>query len=112
MIKKVIYVLIVIAMTLLALTSMANTQSQFEIQGKNIVSKSTRSGKSTATKTDFNWVDSKGQVYPVYMSSTGSCFIIRKSSKTGKEYISYLGPEISQTICNKLGVTYKSKKKS
>lgn len=45
------------------------------------------------------------------MSSTGSCFVMRVSSKTGKEYKSYLGPEISQQICKELNVEYKGKRK-
>ena len=57
------------------------------------------------------WKDSKGNEYPVYMSSTGSCFVIKTSAKTGKEYRNYLGPEISEQMCKELNVEYKGKKK-
>lgn len=48
--------------------------------------------------------------YPIYISSRGSCYIIRISQKTNKEYKQYLGKEISQDICNKLNITYQSSK--
>jgi hypothetical protein len=66
--------------------------------------------RDKAVKTKFTWKDSKGREYPVYISSSGSCFVIRVSSKTGKEYKSYLGPEISEQICKELGIEYKNKK--
>ena len=37
------------------------------------------------TKTDFTWKDSKGDEYPVYMSHTGSCFVIKTSEQIRKE---------------------------
>lgn len=72
---------------------------------------STKSFKAGPVKTKFTWKDSKGNEYPVYISSKGSCFVIRVSSKTGKEYKNYLGPEISQQICKELSVEYKGKRK-
>ena len=43
--------------------------------------------------------------YPIIMNkSTGSCYVWRKSKKTGKMYRSYVGEEISRTICKELGV--------
>lgn len=53
------------------------------------------------TKSDFTWKDSKGDEYPVYMSHTGSCFVI-KTSKSGEEYRAYLGEEVSEQINNEL----------
>ena len=43
--------------------------------------------------------------------SSGSCYIIKVSAKINKEYKQYLGPDVSQDICKKLGKEYKSKKK-
>ena len=45
------------------------------------------------------------------MSASGSCYVIKTSKKTGKEYKQYLKPDVSQDICNKLGKEYKGKKK-
>ena len=60
-------------------------------------------------KTKFEWQDSTGQKYPIYVGSTGSCFILKISKRTGKEYRYYLGPEISQAICKELGIKYQPK---
>ena len=55
-------------------------------------------------KTKFTWKDSKGNEFPVYMNSGGSCFIIR-TSKSGKDYRAYLGKEVSEQISRELEVT-------
>lgn len=66
--------------------------------------------KTEPVKTAFTWKDSKGNEYPIYISKTGSCFVIKISNKTGKEYRKYLGPEVSAQICKELGVEYKYKR--
>lgn len=105
--------LFILFVMMFAFTNVINAQS-FERQGNTFVSKATKGSraKSEPTKTKFTWKDSKGNEYPVYMSSTGSCFVIKTSAKTGKEYRNYLGPEISEQMCKELNVTYKGKKKS
>ena len=85
----------------------------FNKEGNTYSSSSTgRVGvKSKPIATGCEWKDSKGNVYPIYMSaSTGSCYIIKTSAKTGKEYKSYLKPDVSKDICAKLGKEYKGKK--
>ena len=96
--------LIMLVLLCVGLTSNAQNYTR---EGNTFVS--TKSVKAEPVKTKFTWKDSKGNEYPVYISSKGSCFVIRVSSKTGKEYKSYLGPEISQQICKELGVNYKGK---
>ena len=98
--------LIMLVLLCVGLTSNAQNYTR---EGNTFVS--TKSVKAEPVKTKFTWKDSKGNEYPVYISSKGSCFVIRVSSKTGKEYKSYLGPEISQQICKELGVNYKGKRK-
>lgn len=66
---------------------------------------------STSQTTPYFWSDSKGNKYPIYISNSGSCYIIKKSNKTGKDYKIYMKPEISKDICTKLGKEYKGKKK-
>ena len=58
-----------------------------------------KGGKSSGkeTKTKYTYTDSKGNVYPIYLSSTGKAFIKKVSKKTGKEYRQYL-PEIGKQI--------------
>ena len=95
-------------MLVLLCVGLTSNDQNYTREGNTFVS--TKSVKSEPVKTKSNWKDSKGKEYHVYISSKGSCFVIRVSSKTGKEYKSYLGPEISEQICKELGIDYKSKK--
>lgn len=53
--------------------------------------------RDSITLTGYYYVTSDGTRYPIYKSSKGKCFIIRTSSKTGKEYRQYL-PEITKQL--------------
>ena len=57
-------------------------------------------------KTEFFWEDSKGVKYPIWISNggKGSAYIIRISNKTGKQYKSYLGKEITEQIKKQLKI--------
>ena len=66
---------------------------------------------SKETRTNFIWETSKGEQYNIYVGPTGSCYIKRTSSKTGKEYKQYLGEDVSKDVCKSLGIEYKSKNK-
>ena len=68
--------------------------------------------KSQPEKTSYTWQDSKGKSYPMYIGKTGSCFVLKTSSKTGKEYKMYLKPKISQDVCRKMNREYKPRGKS
>ena len=92
------------------LPSSVSAQS-YTRSGNTFTITSTKKIKSEPTKTKFT-VEKDGKSYPVYMGSTGSCFILKTSAKTGKEYRSYLGEEMSRTICKELGVEYKSRKRN
>lgn len=102
--KKILF-FIVALMTIGATTITAQNYNR----SGNTFTSSKGVNKQDVNKTKFTWKDSKGKEYPIYISNTGSCFIIRTSSKSGKEYKSYLGSEISQQICKELGVEYKKK---
>lgn len=87
-----------------------NNETHVQREGNTFIQTSSRGNRAEPVKTPYTWKDSKGNVYDVYMSSTGSCFVNKVSSKTGKEYRYYLGPEISEQICKELGIEYKGKK--
>jgi hypothetical protein len=73
-----------------------------------VVSSSKKTAESTKTK--YTW--KVGDVeYPIYISSTGSCYIIKVSKKTGKEYKQYLPKEVCAEICKELNIEYKPKSK-
>lgn len=83
-------------------------ENTFKKEG-NTYSSTSKKVTPVEKETGFTWEDSKGNYYPIYMSSTGSCYIKRISNKTGKEYKQYLGKEVSADICNQLGVEYTPK---
>lgn len=103
--KKILFILLL----LLTVGTTINAQN-YTREGNTFISSTGEHSKSEVIKTKFTWKDSKGNEYPVYMSKSGSCFVIKISKKTGKEYKNYLGPEISEQICKELGVEYKGKK--
>lgn len=59
--------------------------------------------ESTKEKTGFTWIDGKGESHDIYISRRNSCYILKSSKKTGKEYRMYLPKEISQKIAFELG---------
>ena len=101
--------LLTLLLLVLAMGLAANAQN-YTRSGNTFVSSKAERVKAEPVKTKFTWKDNKGKEYPVYISSNGSCFVIKVSAKTGKEYRNYLGPEISQQICKELGIEYKGKK--
>lgn len=69
-------------MLVLLLGLVAPTYSQnFEKHGTEFVQTKTTRTKSEPEKTAYTWKDSKGNVYPIYISSTGSCFVLKVSAK-------------------------------
>ena len=58
--------------------------------------------KESDTKTQYTWVDKDGNVYPVFITKRGACYIFRTSKKTGKEYKQYLNKNIQETIKQEL----------
>ena len=73
---------------------------------------------STTTRdtlvTDYTIVDSKGVERPIIINrANGHCYVLRKSSKTGKQYRQWLKASLSENIAKELNITYvppKSKK--
>ena len=90
--------LIIVAIMLLGV-SMAVSGQSVQRQGNTFtqVSNKKPAGKDEGTATKYQYVDSKGKVYTVMLSSTGKAFIWKTSQKTGKAYKQYL-PEIGKQI--------------
>ena len=90
--------LIIVAIMLLGV-SMAVSGQSVQRQGNTFtqVSNKKPTGKDEGTATKYQYVDSKGKVYTVMLSSTGKAFIWKTSQKTGKAYKQYL-PEIGKQI--------------
>ena len=102
--------LFIMASMLLALNvNNSNIQAQ-SVKRKGTTFVVTSSRKSTEpTKTKFTWKVGDTE-YPIYISSTGSCYIIKVSKKTGKEYKQYLPKEVCAEIAKETGIEYKPKK--
>ena len=100
--------IIILAVAFVAFAT-ATANAQVVKEGKQYVATKSVKTSKPAEKTGFTYKDSKGNVYDIYISSTGSCYVNRVSSKTGKEYKSYLGAEISADICKQLGRKYTPK---
>ena len=96
-------------LVLLCVGLTSNAQS-YTREGNTFISSTGERVKAEPVKTKFTWKDSKGNEYPIYISSKGSCFVIKGKDKNGKDKKTYLGPEISQQICKELGIDYKGKK--
>lgn len=61
--------------------------------------------------TDYTIVDGKGTELPVIINKTnGRCYTWR-ISKNGKGYRAYLKAELSKTIAEEMGITYKENEK-
>ena len=52
---------------------------------------------SDAVLTRYFYITTNGVKYPIYMSSTGECFIVKTNTKTGKQYKQYLS-EVSKQL--------------
>lgn len=101
----------IILMLMMALVCCVSVNAQsYSRNGNTFTTTAKARTAAEPTKTKFVWTDSKNNSYPIYMSTNGSCFVIKTSAKTGKEYRNYLGKDISQEICKELGVEYKGKK--
>lgn len=109
-IKDFLYGLLFFLFMLFGLFMTADAQTNYKQEG-NVFSSVKTIKTIENEKTPYVWKDSKGKEYPIYISNSGSCYVIRTSSKTGKTYKQYLGPEISIKICENLGREYKAKTK-
>lgn len=107
--KTLVKVMLCVLTMLLSFSIEAQAQS-FVKNGSTFEQVSTRSTGSKATKTQFNYKDSKGKDYPIFITQNGRCFVNKVSAKTGREYKYYLKEDISKAVCKELGITYVPKK--
>lgn len=86
---------------LLALFSI-NIHAEVKREGNTF--KVEQTTKESDTKTQYTWVDKDGNVYPVFITKKGACYVLRTSKKTGKEYKYYLPKDIQETIKKELNI--------
>lgn len=88
---------IICIIMMLAMGTMGIQAQSVQREGNNFTQVSNKKSAGKETKTEYTYTDSKGNIYPVFLSSGGKAFIKKVSKKTGKEYRQYL-PEISKQI--------------
>lgn len=71
--------------------------SNIERHGNEFVQKSTHTDSSKVIKTNYVYVDSKGQRDTIYLSQNKKAFVYRVSKKTGNVYRRYL-PEVTAQL--------------
>lgn len=113
--KKLIILLtliisVIASNNLLAQNATISSTGEVERNGNTFIA-STKSSKSNAQQTQYTWKDSKDNEYPIYISTSGSCYVIKTSKKTGKEYKSYLPKEVTAEICKELNYNKNESKK-
>lgn len=101
MIKK----LFLVMMMLMSISYTVNAEIIKEGKTYSQVVKSKTPDKDSG----FTYKDNKGTIYPIMISKSGACYILRVSKKSGKTYKQYLGKDISREICKELNIDYKSK---
>ena len=100
---------LLVLVALVLATMGAGAQESYTREGNTytaVITNRGRDARANAEQTAYTWQDTKGTTYPIWIARTGSCFVIRVSNKTGNEYRQYLGPEISQDICKRMGRAY------
>lgn len=58
-------------------------------------------------RTGFLWEDSDGVRRDIFVSRSGSCYVLRMTD-TGKIYRRYLRKPVSRDICSRLGRNYRN----
>ena len=91
-------IIVFLLVAFLGIPAICNAQN-VQQQGNTFVAVKSQKTKQQGqeTKTIYTYQDSKGKVYPIYLSASGKAFIKKVSQKTGKEYKQYL-PEIGKCI--------------
>jgi hypothetical protein len=104
-IEVTVIIVVAIAFFLAFLFYTPSTYAQSIQRTGNVFVTTNSSSKGNVEKTKYQWQDSTGKKYDIYISKkSGACFVIRTSKKSGKEYKYYLSDEITSQICKEMGV--------
>lgn len=104
-----IFIILMLVMGISSIGAAQNSPAKVERKGKTFI-QTKSSTKAQPVATEFNWQDSKGNEYPIFINTaSGRCFVMKVSGKTGKEYKYYLPEEVAREVCKEMGVEYKEK---
>lgn len=104
-IEVVVTIVVAIAFFLAFLFYTPSTYAQSIQRTGNTFITTNPSPKGNVEKTKYQWQDSAGKKYDIYISKkSGACFVMRISKKSGKEYRYDMPDEITLQICKEMGV--------
>jgi hypothetical protein len=88
---------IIVLMCFILLGGIMYAQKKIVQNGNTFTEVSETKETERVVLTQYKYVASDGNTYPIYLSKNNKYFIIRKSQKTGKEYRQYL-PQVKQKL--------------
>ena len=94
--KYIIALLVALSMSVASYAGVVRHGNTFVVENTTSVNQD--------TKTQFTWQDKDGNIYPIYITKKGACYVIRTSKKTGKEYKYYLPKDIQEIIKKELNI--------
>lgn len=92
------YIISLLIMLTLSMSSFA------EVKREGNAFKVEQTSKASDTQTKYTWEDKEGNKYPIFITKKGTCYVIRVSKKTGKEYKYYLPKDVQETIKKELNI--------
>lgn len=109
--KKTLLTISLLALAMMAGAQDKTTEARYTRDGKTFVQSQPSHGAQPGKEdqpTAYTWRDSKGNEYPIFLHTYAkgekagktTCYVIRTSAKTGKEYKYYLpdGEKIAAEI--------------
>ena len=101
----------IILLSVLSLIGIKLYAQSYKKEGNNFVQQNKTYSRQQPKETPFTFTDSKGKQYIIYITSNGSCFILKTSRNTGKDYRYYLDADICREISKAMDIEYKPKVK-
>lgn len=94
--KYIIALLVALVLSVSSYADVVRNGNTFKVENTTSVNK--------GTQTKYIWEDKEGNKYPIYITKKGTCYVIKVSKKTGKEYKYYLPKNIQETIKKELNI--------
>lgn len=101
----------IILLGVLSLICIKLYAQSYKREGNNFIQQPKTGSRQQPTETPFTFTDNKGKQYVIYITSNGTCFILKTSKNTGKDYRYYLDADICKEVSKAMGVEYKPKVK-
>lgn len=93
--KYIIALLVALSMSVASYAGVVRHGNTFSVETTSV---------NQDTQTQFTWQDKDGNIYPIYITRKGTCYVIRISKKTGKEYKYYLPKDVQEAIRKELNI--------